>query len=83
LLVAIFTGPEDLAVEVLNQVSYAPTIQYFQKKKDEPKPGATRTFLGLITKAILGTGTFIIFIILAVSSPDFYVTRFSRNSRNS
>ena len=64
LLVAVFTGPEDLAVEVLNQVSYAPSIQYFQKKEEEPKPGATRTFLGLITKAILGTGTFIIFIII-------------------
>lgn len=64
LLVAIFIGPEDLAVEVLNQVSYAPTIQYFQKKGDEPQPSATKTFLGLITKAILGTGTFIIFIII-------------------
>ncbi len=65
LLVAIFIGPEDQAVEALNQVSYTPTIQYFQKKGDEPQPSATKTFLCLITKAILGTGTFIIFIILA------------------
>ena len=64
LLVAIFTGPEDLAVEVLNQVSYAPTIQYIQKKDEEPRPSATGTFLGLITQAILGTGTFIILIII-------------------
>ncbi len=65
LLVAIFIGPEDLAVKVLNQVSYAPTIQYFQKKGDEPQPSKTDTFLGLITRAILGTGSFIIFIIIA------------------
>ncbi len=65
LLVAVFSGPDDLAVEVLNQVSYAPRIQYLQKKADEPQPSATQTFLGLITKAILGTGTFIVFIIIA------------------
>ncbi len=65
LLVAVFSGPEDLAVETLNQVSYSPSIQYFQKKSDEPRPSATKTFLGLITKAILGTGTFLIFIIIA------------------
>lgn len=64
LLVAVFTGPEEQAVNLLNQVSYTPTIQYFQKAEEEPRPSATVTFLGLITKAILGTGTFIIFIII-------------------
>lgn len=64
LLVAVFKGPDDLAVKILDQVSYTPTIQYFQKKEEEPRPSATKTFLGLITKAILGTGTFIVFIII-------------------
>jgi len=64
LLVAIFSGPDAQASEVLNQVSYSPSIQYFQKKSDEPKPSATKTFLGLVTKAILGTGTFIVFVLV-------------------
>jgi len=64
LLVAVFKGPDDLAIKILDQVNYTPTIQYFQKKEDEPAPSATKTFLGLITKAILGTGTFIVFIII-------------------
>jgi hypothetical protein len=63
ILIGLFVGPEDRAVKVLSQLNYAPSVQWVQDEKPKDQRQETITFLGLVTKAILGTGTLILIII--------------------
>jgi hypothetical protein len=62
-LVGIFPGPEDRAMEILNLVNYEPEIQWLHEEKEESRFSETMTFLGLITQTILGIGVFLILIL--------------------
>ncbi len=63
ILIGLFVGPEDRAVKVLSELNYAPSIQWVQDEKPKDQRQETITFLGLVTKAILGTGTLLLIII--------------------
>ena len=62
-LICLFIGPEERAQAILPRVKYAPSIQWLYEKDSEPDFAETITFLGLITSAILGTGTFLLMIL--------------------
>jgi hypothetical protein len=61
-LICIFVGPEHRAHVILPRVKYAPTIKWLYEKRLDTS-SETLTFLGLITKTILGTGVFILVIL--------------------
>jgi len=63
LLVCIFIGNEAAARDVLSAIKYSPAIQWLHDDKEKQAREGTITFLGLITKAILGTGTMLLLII--------------------
>jgi hypothetical protein len=65
LMIALFSGPESSARQVLSQFQYAPNIKWLTGKEQETDSytGEIRTFFGLLTKTILGTGVFILLII--------------------
>lgn len=60
-LVCLFVGPEARATEVLARVNYKPTVQWLRDRRDPRKEHIT--FFGLLTRAILGTGVFILMIL--------------------
>jgi len=62
-LIAIFVGPEADARRILDLVKYKPSIQWLHEKKPESRLDQTLTFLGLITRTIIGTGVFLLLIL--------------------
>jgi hypothetical protein len=63
ILIGLFVGPEEPAAKVLSQLNYTPSIQWVQDEKPKDRRQDTMTFLGLVTRAILGTGSLILLII--------------------
>ena len=64
-IIALLVGSEDSAQRILQQVEYAPSVQWLYEKESDSYTGEVLTFLGLLTKTIFGTGTFIIMIVSA------------------
>ncbi len=62
-LVCLFVGPEDRALDVLNRVRYEPTIKWFHDKRPEREPSETVKFLRLLTRTFLGTGLLLLMMI--------------------
>jgi hypothetical protein len=62
-IICLFIGPEESARTILPRVEYAPTIKWLYEKKPDRDSSETRTFLGLIASAILGSGVFMLLII--------------------
>ena len=62
-LLCLFVGPEDRALDVLTQVRYNPTIQWLHDPKPEREPGETVKFLRLLTRTFLGTGILLVGLI--------------------
>jgi len=65
LLIALFIGSESSAQQVLGQFQYTPNIKWLSKTETETDTytGEVISFLGLLTKTILGTGVFVLLIL--------------------
>lgn len=62
ILVAVFLGPQAAAETVLGHVQYKPTIQWLRDKRPE-LTNEQITFLGLVARAIIGTGVLVLAIL--------------------
>jgi hypothetical protein len=62
-LIALLVGPEASAQRILPQVEYSPTVKWLYVKESDTYTGEVISFLGLLTKTILGTGVFILLIV--------------------
>ncbi|GAB4237506.1 MAG: hypothetical protein Kow00109_11460 [Acidobacteriota bacterium] len=61
-LVAVFLGPQSAAEAVLGNVQYKPTIQWLRDERPE-LTNEQITFLGLVARAIIGTGALVMGIL--------------------
>ena len=62
-LIALLVGPEASAQRILLQVEYSPAVKWLYVKESDTYTREVISFLGLLTKTILGTGVFILLIV--------------------
>lgn len=59
IMVALFIGPEEAAINVLSEVRYDPTIRWIDEK-EQTLPEEYLTFFGLLTQTFFGIAVFIL-----------------------
>ena len=64
-LVSLFVGPEEAAVQVLEQVQYAPTVKWMHEKEIDlealqKERDQVLTYLDLLRQSVVGTASFIL-----------------------